>query len=125
MPTITVTIPYLAEMSVNRAYRRRRGGGVYLDRTAAQGKMLLRAGVLRALDEHNLTPPQGGERVEIFLDMRYPKQRGRHPDPSNFLKTAQDAIAEAFGIDDVSFFASARSAAEAAGRGELRYEVRW
>lgn len=120
------SMPYLPEASVNHSHTRsRHTGQPILKREAQVWKNVLRQKVTYWIDELNirLEPDQT---VTIRLSARFPKRPGQKPDGDNFLKLAQDSIADAFGVGqrgDYRFLAQVVSVSHDDPEGELIYEV--
>ena len=120
------SMPYLPEVSVNHSHtRNKHTGRPVLKREAQAWKNVLRQKVAYWIDEHGiqLEPEQT---VIIRLTARFPKRGGQKPDGDNFLKLAQDSIADAFGVGqrgDYRFLAQVVSVCHDDPEGELIYEV--
>lgn len=120
------SMPYLPEVSVNHSHTRSRSTGrPVLKREAGVWKNVLRQKVTFWIDEHDirLEPDQP---LIIRLTARFPRKGGQKPDGDNFLKLAQDAIADAFDVGqrgDYRFLAQVVSVSHDDPEGELIYEV--
>ena len=93
----TFEMPYLSIVSVNSCYGNRRNGGKYLKPEAKQWKNILTMEVRKWIDSERLTTPS---KIVIQLAAWFPNGKGRKSDGDNFIKLPQDAIAEAFEVDD-------------------------
>lgn len=124
--TVFFSMPYLPQVSVNHSHtRNRHTGQPILKREAAQWKNILRQKVTYWIDERHiqLDPTK---QVIIRLDARFPRRPGQKQDGDNFLKLAQDAVADAFGVGqrgDHCFLAQVRAVRHDDPEGELIYEV--
>jgi Holliday junction resolvase RusA-like endonuclease len=120
------SMPYLPEVSVNHSHTRsRHTGQPVLKREAQVWKNVLRQKVAYWIDEHHLQLAPG-QQVIIRLDARFSRRPGQKPDGDNFLKLAQDSIADAFGVGqrgDWRFLAQVASVSHNDPEGELIYEV--
>lgn len=121
------SMPYLPEISTNHSHiRSRRDGRPVLKREARLWKMVLTQKVGLWIDEQGIQL-EPGKRVIIRLTARFPRQPGQKPDGDNFLKVAQDSIADAFGLGqrgDYMFLAQVASVShDDPNGGELIYEV--
>lgn len=91
-------MPYLPEVSVNHSHTRNRyTGRPILKREAQQWKNVLRQQVTYWIDEQRIKL-DSSQKVVIKLRAHFPRQRGSKPDGDNFIKLAQDSIADAFGV---------------------------
>lgn len=93
----TFEMVYLPVVSVNRCYANRRNGGKYLKPEAKQWKNILTMEVRKWIDNEQLVTPN---KIVIQLEAWFPNGKGRKSDGDNFIKLSQDAIAEAFEVDD-------------------------
>ncbi len=120
------SMPYLPEVSVNHSHtRNRHTGRPVLKHEAAAWKNVLRQKVAYWIDEQGIRL-QPEQIVTIRLTARFPKRTGQKPDGDNFLKLAQDAIADAFGVGqrgDYRFLAQVVNVSHDDPEGELIYEV--
>jgi hypothetical protein len=77
-------------------------------------------------DEQGIRLRPGGH-VVIWLTAEFPCQKGTKANPDNFLKVAQDAIAQGLGTDDDvnPFYARVKTATydQPPHQGNLYYEV--
>ena len=121
------SMPYLPEVSVNHSHtRNRHTGQPILKREAAQWKNILRQKVTCWIDEQDIRL-EPDKQVIIRLTARFPRRPGGKPDGDNFLKIAQDGIADAFGVGqrgDYRFLAQVAAVShDDLEGGELIYEV--
>ncbi len=117
------TMPYVAEVSINHSTGNRAGGGRYLKPVVKQWQGVLAQQVGRWIDENGILLKED-EVVTIDLIARFPKTGGRRPDGDNFLKHAQDAIADAFRMDDCTYRSRVREIRHnCEGQGGLHYVV--
>lgn len=121
------TMPYIPEASVNHSHTRSRSTGRPIKKPEAKKwQMVLAQQVRTWADEWRIVLPPDGH-VVIWLTAEFPKQAGTRPNPDNFLKIAQDAIAEGLGTDDdvYPFYARVKTAVynQPPHQGNLHYEV--
>lgn len=121
------TMPYTPEASVNHSHMRSRSTGRPIKKPEAKKwQMVLTQMVRTWADEQGIILPPGGH-VVIWLTAEFPKQSGTRPNADNFLKVAQDSIAEGLGTDDDIYPFRARVKAESYDQpphqGNLHYEV--
>ena len=98
-------MPYNVHASSNHMYGR--GKRTFLHPEARNWRRLLTDQVRQWIENHGIFI-KPGHIVTISLTTHFPRERGgrgkgRKPDPSNFLKLAQDGIAAALKIDDHTF----------------------
>lgn len=121
MQKVIVEMPYDGKASVNAAYRRGRGRGIYMVEEAKTWKLLATLSFISAMNEKDLwfTSPN----IHIELDAYFPKQVGRKPDASNFLKLFEDSVAEALQLDDHTFITGVKQVEHNCEEGRLVYTV--
>lgn len=121
MTKFTVQMPYHPDVSINHCYGQNRGRK-YMKPHVRDWQVILAAKVANELIDNEICP-QPGQEVRLRIDCHFPKQRGRKPDPDNFIKVAQDAIAGAMRIDDHTFLSGIRKRQEVDGDGYFVYEI--
>jgi len=96
---LCIKMPYLAQVSVNSAYRQ---GSPKFGKLPIVDEwlMLLRAKLNRK--DVGRKHPVGNVRMDLTIGRK--PQPGRRPDVSNFRKLAQDVVAAAMNVDDNIFF---------------------
>lgn len=121
------SMPYIPEVSVNHSHTTNRHTGRPVKKTETKKWQMVLTQMVRtwADKEGIILPPDG--HVVIWLTAEFPKQPGTRPNADNFLKVAQDAIAEGLGTDDDIYPFRARVKAESYDQpphqGNLYYEV--
>jgi len=115
---VIFSMPYLPEVSVNHSHTRSRSTGQPVKKTEAKKWQLLLAHQVRTWADEQGVRLEPGRAVIIWLTAEFPCQAGTRPNPDNFLKLAQDAIAEGLGTDDdvYPFYARVREAVSNAAR---------
>jgi hypothetical protein len=121
------SMPYLPEVSVNHSHTRNRYTGQPIKKPEAKKwQMVLAAQVHTWADEQQVSLIPGGN-VIIWLTAEFPLQGGTRANPDNFLKLAQDAIAQGLGTDDdvYPFYARVKTAVynQPPHQGNLHYEI--
>ena len=104
---MTITMPYLATISVNAAYRRGspRYGKKKVVTEWLQDFRLLVQNHLQLLDYQEAPG-------KVFVDVRVfcPRRRGRIPDSENYVKLPIDILASVIGLDDAHFTITSHAA---------------
>ncbi|MCK6625554.1 MAG: hypothetical protein L6R45_10310 [Anaerolineae bacterium] len=121
------TMPYIPEASVNHSHTRHKYTGQPIKKPVTKKWQMVLVQMVRTwTDEQRITLPPGGH-VVIWLTAEFPLQPGTRPNADNFLKIAQDAIAEGLGTDDDIYPFRARVKSEVYNQpphqGNLHYEV--
>jgi len=114
---MTITMPYLATVSVNAAYRRgspRYGKKKVVTEWLADFRLLVQNQL--ALLDYREVP----EKVRMDIEVFCPPGRGRKPDSSNLRKTIQDTAAATLNVDDVVFSGFDKAAVRASSQQEAR-----
>ena len=105
---MTITMPYLATISVNTAYRRgspRYGKKKVVTEWLADFRLLIQ-NQLQLLDYREVP-----ERVRVDVRVFCPRRCGRLPDTENMVKLPTDVLASVIGLDDAHFTITSHSAA--------------
>lgn len=90
---VDVTIPWSSKLSKNRAYKTRKGGGMYIDRSVRTQRAMAAFYVKKALGN------QVFEKGPIWLILRVEKPDMRS-DAINLIDGVADVVKAVIGVDD-------------------------